>query len=44
MNLFLHNNICLLIIVVPFEIVILGLHTIGQVTVPPFEALGKGIV
>jgi hypothetical protein len=44
MNLFLHNNIYLLIIVVPFEVVILGLHTIRQLIVPPFEALGKGIV
>jgi hypothetical protein len=44
MNLFLPNNIYVLIIVVRFEVVIMGLHTIRQVIVPPFEAVGKGIV
>jgi len=44
MTLFLYNNIYLLIIVVPFEVVILGLHVIRGVIVLPFEALGKGIV
>jgi len=42
MNVFIHNNIYLLIIVVPFEVVILGLHTICRVIVPPFEAFEKG--
>lgn len=43
LSLVLHN-IYLLIIVVPFEVVFLGLHTISRVIVPLFETFGKGIV